>query len=290
MSLVAQQPTQELIDLVHALRGHWSGWRAMCLCPAHDDSSPSLSLRQGERGILVHCFAGCSAENVLRELQRVRIFERGRPPEAKTSIPSGNPSRLWAEGLDVRGTLAEAYCGIRHFHILPSDIRFHPRCPYRPRPHTVYLPALLVAVREGRRLTAIQRIFLDPKTGRYTHKRMLGLPARGAWQGSRVSDTLAIAEGFETAWAYTLLHDIPCWASLGADRFDQLIIPHSVTKLILAEDNDAPGLLAGNKAELRYQRPALQIVRCPPASPADDWAKVLKSQARQKTAEDIRVR
>lgn len=290
MPLVAQQPTQELIDLVHALRGQWSGWRAMCLCPAHDDSSPSLSLRQGERGILVHCFAGCSAENVLRELQRVRIFEHGPPPEAKTSAFSGNPSRLWAEGTEIRGTLAETYCGIRHFHTLPSDIRFHPRCPYRPRPHTVYLPALLVAVREGRRLTAVQRIFLDPKSGHYTHKRMLGLPAGGAWQGSRVSDTLAIAEGFETAWAYTLLHETPCWASLGADRLDQLLIPQSVTTLILAEDNDAPGLLAGNKAELRYQRPGLQILRHPPASTADDWAKVLESGARQRTAEDIRAR
>lgn len=206
------------------------------------------------------------------------------------SALSGNPSGLWAEAFDVRGSLAEIYCGIRHFHTLPSDIRFHPRCAYRPRPHTVYLPALLVAVREGRRLTAVQRIFLDPKTGLYTHKRMLGLPAQGAWQGSRVSDTLAIAEGFETAWAYTLLHEIPCWASLGADRLDQLLIPDTVEKLILAEDNDSPGLLAGNKAEKRYRRPGLQIVRHPPAPPFDDWANILAHRVRLSVAQDIRDR
>ena len=290
MPLVAQKPTQELIDLVRALRGHWSGWRAMCLCPAHDDSSPSLSLRQGERGILVHCFAGCSPENVLRELQRVRILERGRPLNAKTPSLSGNPVRLWSEAIDIRNTPAQTYCGHRNFPVLPSDVRFHPRCPYRPRPHTVYLPAMLVAVREGRRLTAVQRIFLDPKTGLYTHKRMLGLPARGAWQGSRVSDTLAIAEGFETAWAYTLLHDIPCWASLGADRLDQLLIPDTVEKLILAEDNDGPGLLAGNKAEEHYRRPGLQIVRHPPAPPFDDWANILAHRVRLSAAQDVRNR
>ena len=30
-------------------------------CPAHDDDSPSLSLSDGDRGLMVHCFAGCSA-------------------------------------------------------------------------------------------------------------------------------------------------------------------------------------------------------------------------------------
>ena len=32
------------------------GWQAKC--PAHDDRSPSLSIREGELGVLLHCFAG----------------------------------------------------------------------------------------------------------------------------------------------------------------------------------------------------------------------------------------
>src|SRR3546814_16144641 len=83
--------------------------------------------------------------------------------------------------------------------VCSSDL-FHPRCPYRPKPWTTFHPALLVAVREGGRLTAIQRIFLDPETGKYRMKLMLGRPGQGAWQGGGQSTAcLALAEGFETA-------------------------------------------------------------------------------------------
>ena len=34
-------------------------------CPAHDDNSPSLSIRETEDKVLLHCFAGCQAEDVL---------------------------------------------------------------------------------------------------------------------------------------------------------------------------------------------------------------------------------
>src|SRR3546814_14538751 len=101
--------------------------------------------------------------------------------------------------------------------LVPCDVRFHPRCPYRPRPWTLFLPAMLVAVREGPRHTAIQRIFLDAQTASYSMKLMLGRPARGAWQGGGAGQgTLALAEGLETARAFTSLHEIPCWATMGA--------------------------------------------------------------------------
>ena len=51
--LIALRPTQETIDIVAALKGRWHGSYAMCVCPAHADRTPSLSVRQGERGILV---------------------------------------------------------------------------------------------------------------------------------------------------------------------------------------------------------------------------------------------
>ena len=44
--------------------GSWS-----CGCPAHEDRSPSLSLRQIEGQALVHCFAGCQTTDVLAALR-----------------------------------------------------------------------------------------------------------------------------------------------------------------------------------------------------------------------------
>lgn len=35
-------------------------------CPAHDDRSPSMAVRELDDGrVLVHCFAGCSVEEIL---------------------------------------------------------------------------------------------------------------------------------------------------------------------------------------------------------------------------------
>lgn len=38
-------------------------WKACC--PAHDDKSPSLAIRDADGRILLHCFGGCSTEAVL---------------------------------------------------------------------------------------------------------------------------------------------------------------------------------------------------------------------------------
>jgi len=86
MPLTARRPSQEIVDIVGALGGTWSGNVAMCRCPAHSDRDPSLSIRQGDRGILVTCFAGCSREDVLRELRLVRPG-RHYPPPALADSP-----------------------------------------------------------------------------------------------------------------------------------------------------------------------------------------------------------
>jgi len=43
--------------------------RWMARCPAHEDKSPSLSIRETDNGnILVHCFSGCAAADVVAAL------------------------------------------------------------------------------------------------------------------------------------------------------------------------------------------------------------------------------
>lgn len=44
--------------------GEW-----ICKCPAHDDESPSLSLKLKDEKFLFHCFAGCSQARVLESLK-----------------------------------------------------------------------------------------------------------------------------------------------------------------------------------------------------------------------------
>lgn len=53
-----------ILQAFPALKRNGSGWK--CRCPAHEgNSNTSLSLTPGDDGrVLVHCFAGCSAESV----------------------------------------------------------------------------------------------------------------------------------------------------------------------------------------------------------------------------------
>ena len=37
----------------------------MARCPAHEDRSPSLSIREDADKVLLHCFSGCDPEDVL---------------------------------------------------------------------------------------------------------------------------------------------------------------------------------------------------------------------------------
>lgn len=99
-----------------------------------------------------------------------------------------------------------------------------------------------------------------------------------AGQGRAGGPILAIREGFETAEAFTRLNNIPRWASLGARRLDQLVIPQHVTPLLIAEDNDAEGRRAADNAVHHYARPCLAIRRAPPPPKLKDWGKPLDAQ------------
>lgn len=54
-------------------------------CPAHDDKSPSLSLREGDDGrVLLHCHAGCATADVVAAMGMTL---------ADLFAPSGTPRR-----------------------------------------------------------------------------------------------------------------------------------------------------------------------------------------------------
>ncbi len=57
-----------LLELLEGVRETAPG-RYIARCPAHDDRSPSLSIKDGDDGrVLIHCFAGCETENVLASI------------------------------------------------------------------------------------------------------------------------------------------------------------------------------------------------------------------------------
>jgi hypothetical protein len=73
-------------DLVQAQRIGAGRWKARC--PAHNDRSPSLSIRRGDDGrVLVLCRAGCELETILAALKLAKrdLFAGPPPSPAQTA-------------------------------------------------------------------------------------------------------------------------------------------------------------------------------------------------------------
>jgi hypothetical protein len=63
---------EAVLEKLEGVRPNRGGWIARC--PAHADRSPSLSVREGRSGVLLHCFAGCAIEAVAAAIG-VRVAE-----------------------------------------------------------------------------------------------------------------------------------------------------------------------------------------------------------------------
>jgi hypothetical protein len=53
---------EDLLPRLDAVRRSSRGY--MARCPAHADKSPSLSIKEGYRGLLVKCWAGCTLDEI----------------------------------------------------------------------------------------------------------------------------------------------------------------------------------------------------------------------------------
>ena len=61
--------------IARALRGRKIGREWMARCPAHDDRTPSLSIRDTDGGqVLVHCHAGCDQGRVIATLRMLGLW------------------------------------------------------------------------------------------------------------------------------------------------------------------------------------------------------------------------
>lgn len=65
--------------------------RWLAQCSAHEDKTPSLSVREVNGRVLVHCFAGCSVHDVIGAagLELHALFETG--PDSGRSRPAIRP-------------------------------------------------------------------------------------------------------------------------------------------------------------------------------------------------------
>jgi hypothetical protein len=235
-------------------------------CPAHKDDIPSLSLKDGtSRDIVVHCFAGCDARDVLDVLRRRGLLDHARSiriprhvekwdlpaVEAEANEPCvwsedealriAAARRIWDEARDPRGTLVERYLREERQLDLPEAtagpvLRFHPHCPWRNENtgRTDYVPALIVPFRsiDDDAITGAHRIALN-SDGTKRDRRMLGVVRRAAIKLDPAGEMLCVGEGIESCMAARELGFTPVWALGSAGAISFLPVINSIKQLII---------------------------------------------------------
>ncbi|MBO6514561.1 MAG: DUF3987 domain-containing protein [Phycisphaerales bacterium] len=80
-----ERPLDRILNAIISQGGKVTGTGAqrMCTCPAHEDRTPSLSVKEAPDGaVLLHCHAGCSTESILQSLG---LFMRDLYPHDTTA-------------------------------------------------------------------------------------------------------------------------------------------------------------------------------------------------------------
>ena len=58
---------EDILDRLDRVRRSGRQWVARC--PAHDDRNPSLTIREGNQGVLLKCWAGCQLDEIMQALR-----------------------------------------------------------------------------------------------------------------------------------------------------------------------------------------------------------------------------
>lgn len=173
---------------------------------------------------------------------------------------------------EIGGTLAEQYLAKRG--LTPgADLRFTALAPnsYKAERSS---PAMIAAVRDAAgAIVGAQATYLLPDATK-THRTSFGRFGKGAVRLAQVGQdgVLGVAEGVETALAFTRLYGVPCWAALSAVGIEQFEPPPGLTRLVVAADHDSAtgrGFNAAQKLAKRVSALCEVAISMPAAE--GDW-------------------
>jgi putative DNA primase/helicase len=278
--ILASRPHVYAAEIGAALGGRKSGRGWSACCPAHDDSTPSLSIQDADDGrVLVHCHAGCEQAEVITALKARGLWPKNsgyfqRPTiECKSEHDDAERTNaalaiLHAAG-PASGTPVESYLTARGIKILvPDSLRFHAGLKH---PLGRTWPAMVALVTSGVQGTpmAIHRTFLAGDGGSKAPveppKMMLGPCRGGAVRLADPGDVLMVGEWIETCLAAMQACGNPAWAALSTAGLRSLDLPRNVRDVIVLADGDEAGEAAAKDSARRWVREGRRVrIAIPP--------------------------
>jgi hypothetical protein len=258
--------------IARALGGLKAGGSWTARCPAHNDRTPSLDIRDVNDGkVLVRCHAGCDQELVIAALRArglwtensARPFLRPAPrvvierPDQDDAKRSEFALAIWQSAQPANGTPVETYLASRGLNLPPpNSLRFHAGLKHPSGGSWPAMVALVTRGSDGMPL-AIHRTFLarngagkapvDPQ------KMMFGPCRGGAVCLAASGDVLMVGEGIETCLAAIQATGHPAWAALSTSGLRAFDLPRDVREVIVLADGDEPGEAAARDCALRWK-------------------------------------
>ncbi|MGH6969099.1 MAG: CHC2 zinc finger domain-containing protein [Stellaceae bacterium] len=304
----AKRPLHEVVGRYVELKKAGAEWTG--LCPFHTEKTPSFFVNDKKQ--FYHCF-GCGAHGdaiaAVMQLGHRSFhdavdgligaayrsapaeFDR-RQREAAAEYAAAGDRRfdsdpderarlakaraMWENRKPLAGTVGEHY--LTHVRGLrppwPDVLGFAPSMFFQPQ--GVELPAVLARIVDGTgEGVALQRIFIDPCTGRKAEpakqaKRTYGPMRDGAVKLFPADRMLGLAGSVEDALAARRIFRLPVWATCGENRLGAVAVPECVEHLVIFADSDRAGIREAIKASEEYEHRGLGVEITAPED-VKDW-------------------
>src|SRR5215510_514309 len=268
-----------------------NGWKFSC--PCHRDRNPSAVIY--DSGWIV-CFAKCDRKEIETALDALGLKDNGQPAPARDRDKERadreqrvkEVQQLWEDQApDSRQWWAEDFDRVDPLRPQGDDDIALVAQYLKWRGITLPVPIVLRRWAVNGLIACLQQIdgtitavqTRSARGDRLTHGPM----ENGAVRLTPLkNEHLALSEGIETSLAVTQLFQIPCWASLGAERLHNIAIPPGIRVVHLFGDSDEVGRKAVAKAGRTYQEQGYEVRWCvPDMAPAEgkDWNDFLKRLA-----------
>ena len=191
--------------IAKALGGRKAGAWWSCRCPTHDDRNPSLGVRDGDRSVIVRCFAGCDSRDVIAALRARGLWDgrddyrsragprpRREPDRAGTTAAA---RALWRKARPAAGSIVARYLAARGIEApVPPTLRFLAEC-WHGETRTAW-PAMLAGVTR----------WPDREPARYAHVPDSALVAAADRVAARITAVLDGKDGADVVPLRTAQH------------------------------------------------------------------------------------
>lgn len=274
-------------EIITALGGNKR--TGMCRCPAHDDHNPSLHVKSGRKGIVVHCHAGCSQEDVIAELRQRSLWSNGRnrvrlSPTA--NVETTGTEQIAAELLkaaEESDKRPKGYFRGRAIELLPPTLKLVGGGPMSAITGMI-LPAMIAPItnKEGESvaahvtyLTGNAKKNAGGKNG--SERRMYGEVGGGLviLKRAHPKKPFIVGEGIETVLSAMQITGFPGGAALSAGNMAKGHLPEAA-EYIIAADNDRAGRKAAAALAERLRLEGRRVRIAMPPSEGTDWNDVLQ--------------